>query len=121
MCNKCNVYITNCSCEKKCNICQEWFSIETDCKCTTDYVASLKTRITSDMSDEKDVIAVEDQTDVSAIIEDKFDAFSLVPPDISTTVDLTHVGDPKTRELVESLITSHKITQHQTKLQNLTQ
>merc|ERR1711891_82342 len=107
MCNKCNVYITNCSCRKMCNTCQEWFSIVTDCRCTTDYIASLKTRITHDMSDEKDVIAVEDQTDVSGIIEDKFDAFSLVPPDIGTTVDLTHIGDPTTRELVESLITAH--------------
>merc|ERR1712055_1190834 len=66
-----------------------------------------KTRITSDMSDEKDVIAVEDQTDVSSLIEDKFDAFNLVPPDIGTTVDLTHIGDTKTRELVESLISAH--------------
>merc|ERR1712239_53859 len=59
------------------------------------------------MSDEKDVIAVEDQTDVSSLIEDKFDAFNLVPPDIGTTVDLTHIGDTKTRELVESLISAH--------------
>merc|ERR1712082_373016 len=107
ICNKCHVYKTNCSCKKQCDICQEWFSIVTDCKCTIDYVASLKTRITSNMSDEKDVISVEDQTDVSAIIEDKFDAFSLVPPDIGTTVDLTHIGDTKTRELVESLISAH--------------
>ena len=56
ICNKCHVYNNNCACKKRCDICQEWFSIVTDCKCTNDYIASLKTRITSDMSDEKDLL-----------------------------------------------------------------
>merc|ERR1712055_1244998 len=106
MCNNCDVYIKNCSCKKKCETCLDWYSLEINCRCTTNYIASLKTRIINDISEEKDVIPVEDQTNISSLIEDKFDAFNLVPPDIGA-IDLTHIGDTKTRELVESLISAH--------------
>merc|ERR1712030_88594 len=100
ICDQCHVYKTICSCKKQCDVCQE-------CKCTNEYVASLKTRITNNMTDEPDVISLEDQSDISALIEEKFDAFNLVPPDISPTVDLSHVADPKAKELVEALISAH--------------
>ena len=43
------------------------------------------------------MISLEDQSDISALIEEKFDAFNLVPPDISPTVDLSHVGTLRLR------------------------
>ena len=107
MCNKCDVYFENCSCKKQCKTCLDWYSIDIQCNCTKNYIKSLKTRIIKDISEEKDVIPVEDQTNISSLIEDKFDAFNLVPPDIGLVVDLTHIGDPKAKELMESLISSH--------------
>merc|ERR1712030_178356 len=56
ICDKCHVYRTICSCKKQCDICHEWFTIENDCKCTKSRVASLKTRITNNITDEPDVI-----------------------------------------------------------------
>merc|ERR1712082_501275 len=75
--------------------------------CSKEYVTALKARITNNMTDESDVIALEDQSDISAMIEEKFDAFNLVPPEVSPTVDLSHVADPKAKELVEALISAH--------------
>ena len=107
ICGQCHVYETVCSCRKQCDVCQEWFTIDNDCRCSKEYVASLKARITNNMTDESDVISLEDQSDISALIEEKFDAFNLVPPEVSPTVDLSHISDPKARELVEALISAH--------------
>ena len=107
MCDKCNVYFEKCSCKKQCKTCSDFYSIDIQCKCTKSYIKSLKTRIIQEISQEKDIITVEDQTNISSLIEDKFDAFNLVPPDIGLEVDLTHIGDPKAKQLMESLISSH--------------
>merc|ERR1712215_276646 len=104
MCNNCHVYLKNCSCKKQCKTCLDGYSLESKCNCTKNYIKSLKTRIINDISEEKDVIPVDEQTNISSLIEDRFDAFNLVPPDIGLVVDLTHIGDPKAKELMESLI-----------------
>ena len=107
ICDRCHVFKSVCSCRKQCEVCLEWFEFDGDCRCSQEYVTALKARIANTLTDESDVITLEDQSDISAIIDEKIDAFNLVPPEVTPTVDLSHISDPKVRELVENLVSAH--------------
>ena len=107
MCKICHVFTNVCSCKRQCKVCLDWSEFDTSCQCTQDYVSALKARIEKNFTNESDVVTEDEQSDISALIDDRFDAFNLAPPEISPTVDLTHISDPKAREIVEKLISTH--------------
>ena len=101
LCDECHVFKSVCSCKKQCAVCQEWTDNDKDCRCTIEYISVLKARIEKNLADDSNEITLDKQADISAVIDERFDAFSLTPPEIKSTVNLLHVLDPNARELVE--------------------
>ena len=66
----------------------------------------MKARIERNLDDE-DIVTDSMQSDISSLIDDRFDAFNLTPPEVTPSVDLSHVIDPKAKELTQRLIELH--------------
>ena len=64
------------------------------CYCQLTFVSSLKAKIMNDMAAEDDVIDNSDQTSISELVEERFEDFNIIPPDICQTPNLEHINDP---------------------------
>ena len=91
LCEICHVYLTRCSCRRQCNICKVW----TELDCDKQNILALKARIETDIFDESNVVTEEEQTDISEIINDKFEMFNLAPPAVTDKVNLVHIISPE--------------------------
>ena len=108
LCNTCHVYTEKCSCRRQCNICTKSTTLDEKCDCDSNNILALKARIEKDIFDESDVVTTEEQTDVSKIVDDKFEMFNIAPPAVTDKVDLTHITSPEEKKLITSLLSEHK-------------
>ena len=108
MCQNCHVYKNVCACGKICNVCKMSTSSYEECACDIQNVQALKAKIEAEVCDESDVVTTDQQTDISKIVNDKFEMFDLAPPEVTKKVDLSHIVDPEIKTLVESLLRSHQ-------------
>ena len=80
LCSICHVFSSRCSCRRQCNVCLMWVELGGPCQCDMLNLTALKARITTDSLDESDVVLENEQTNISEIIDEKFEMFSLAPP-----------------------------------------
>ena len=107
LCEICHVYVSICSCRRQCNVCGLWTEFGKHCRCDEQNINALKARIDKDILDESDVVLEDQQTNISELVDDKFEMFNLAPPAVTDKVDLSHITSPEERKMVESLLSNH--------------
>merc|ERR1711888_110541 len=106
ICTVCFVYKTRCSCPKKCPTCSIMVQPGTLCKCDEINVLALKSKISNELTKESNLLVEKDQVDISKIIQDKFDHYNLVPPDVSDQLNMA-TDDEKEKRVVDELVAQY--------------
>ena len=106
ICTVCFVYETHCSCPKKCQTCSVLIKPGTLCNCDEMNVLALKTKISNEITEESDEVPEKDQADISKIIQDKFEHYNLVPPEVSDQLNMA-TDDEKEKRVVDKLVAQY--------------
>ena len=80
LCEICHVYTSKCSCRRQCNICNMWTELGGTCQCDIQNLTALKARFDTDILDESDIVLEDQQTNISEMVDGKFEMFNLAPP-----------------------------------------
>ena len=106
MCQICFVYKEHCSCPRQCSTCSVLVHPGTLCKCDELNVSVLRTRVSKEVTDESDEVLGKDQVDISKMVEDKFELYNLVPPEVSDQLN-TDMDNDEEKKVVDELVAKY--------------
>ena len=70
-------------------------------------LTALKAKIDTDILDESNVVLEDQQTNISELVDGKFEMFNLAPPPVTDRVDLSHISCLEERKMVDTLLSSY--------------